>query len=95
LVIYDNVLQEKVASVHEMKGIKGKESCTSQPIHIAVIGMMDASVWTHHNSFLSGSLLVGNYLCASERNIMMKAYDEFWMASRLSNGELFHGYIRT
>jgi hypothetical protein len=94
-VISDHVLQEKVASVHEMKGIKGKESYTSPPVPIAVIGMTDASVWTHHNCFLSGSHLVGNYLCASQRNIMMKAYVEFWTASRSSNRMIFQGYIRT
>jgi hypothetical protein len=94
LVISDNILQEKVASVHEMKGIEGKEPCTSPPVPVEVVGMTDASVWTDHNCLLSESPLVGKYLCASERNIMMKAYDEFWMASRSSNGLIFQSYIR-
>jgi hypothetical protein len=91
----DNVLQENVAGVHETKSIKVMKSYSLLFIRTEVTDRSDVPVWFHHKSFLFESLLVGNCHCASERSIIVEAYEEFWMDSRSNDGWPFLGYITT
>jgi hypothetical protein len=84
--ISDNVLQEYVAGAHKMKRFTCKKPYTFITIHVAVTDTRDARVWIHHQHFLFGSLLVGNCHCASERSIIVEAYEEFWTDSRSNDG---------
>ena len=95
LVIPDNAQQENVAGVHETKSIKVMKSYSSSIIRTEVIDMSDVPVWFHHKDFLFESPLVGNRNCASERSIIVEAYEEFWMGSRSNDGGVFIRYITT
>jgi hypothetical protein len=91
--ISDNVLQENVAGVHETKSIKVMKSCSLSIIRTEVIDRSDVPVWFHHESFLFESPLVGNCNCASERSIIVEAYEEFWMDSRSDDGWVLLRYM--
>ena len=95
LVIPDNALQENVAGVHETKSINGMNSSSLSIIRTEGIDRMDATVWFHHTYVLFGSPLVGNCHCASERSIIVEAYEEFWMGSRSNDGRVFLDCITT
>jgi hypothetical protein len=93
--ISDNVLQEYVTGVHKMISIKGEKPCSLSTIRTEVTDRSDVPVWIHHKDLLFESLLVGNCNCASERSIIVEAYEEFWMGSRSNDGWVFLNYITT
>ena len=90
LIISDNVLPENIVGVHEMKSIKGEKPSTLSAIHIEVIDVIDAPLLIHHTHLLSESLQVGICYCASERSIIVEAYEAFWMDSRSNSGLLYY-----
>jgi hypothetical protein len=90
LVISDNVVPDKVAGVHDMKGIEGEKSSTLPTIFDEVIARMDESVWLHYTYCLFNSLLIGDGNCAYERFILIETDEELLMISRSNDGILFH-----
>jgi hypothetical protein len=95
LVISDNVVPDKFAGVHDMKGIEGERSSTLPTILGEVIARMDLSIWLHHKYCLFRSLLIGNGNCAYERFILMEIDEELLMISRSNDGLLFNVNKRT
>ena len=93
--ISDNVLQENVAGVHETKSIKVMKSYSLLFIRTVVTDWSDVPVWFHHKNSLFESPLVGNRNCASERSIIVEAYEEFWMGSGSNDGRVCLNYITT
>ncbi len=93
--ISDNILQENVAGVHETKSIKVMKSSSLLIIRTEVIDRSGVPVLCHHKNFLFESPLVGNRNCASERSIIVEAYEEFWMDSRSNDGGVFLRYTIT
>ena len=93
--ISDNVQQENVTGVHKTKCIKVMKSYSLLIIRTEVTDRSDVPVWFHHKDFLFESPLVENRNCASERSIIVEAYEEFWMGSRSNDGWLFLNYITT
>ena len=93
LVIPDNALQENVAGVHETKSIKVMKSSSLLIIRTEVIDRSGVPVLCHHKNFLFESPLVGNRNCASERSIIVEAYEEFWMDSRSDDGWVLLRYM--
>ena len=93
--ISGNVLQENVTGVHKTKSIKVMKSYSLLIICTEVIDRSDVPVWFHHKDFLFDSPLVGNRNCASERSVIVEAYEEFWMDSRSNDGGVFLCYITT
>jgi hypothetical protein len=95
LVISDNVVPDKVAGVHDMKGVEGEKSSTLPTIFDEVVARMDASVRLHHKCCLFKSPLIGNGNCAYERFILMETDDNILMISRSDDDLLFNVSKRT
>lgn len=89
-MISDNVVPDKVAGVHDMKGIEGEKSSTLPTIFDEVVARMEVSVWLHYKYCLFNSLLIGDGNCAYERFILIETDEELLIISRSNDGLLFH-----
>jgi hypothetical protein len=90
LVISDNVVPDKVAGVHDMKGTEGEKSSTLPTIFDEVVARLEVSVWLHYKYCLFNSLLIGDGNCAYERFILIETDEELLIISRSNDGLLFH-----